>query len=376
MKPAITIYGNHKNGKSTLINRLQGIPFDEKYTPTSGVDYKIIDMDELCLRMWDCSGEGRYFPIFSKFFNEVSLGILTIDLSNAEDMEFAIDAIVILQQQQPNIPLILVSTKSELANTLSTEQLFNLRTEFNVIDIVQTSSKTNEGIDQLKTSIRKEIEAQLHKERIKKTLLGKIKTQLSETEPLFLALTHLEDTIKDLHLYTQYQFAEEVTCFINTIKNMNTSSKLEEITNNFITKCMHISTAEASRYISTRSQKQMKKTFHAISLALLIVVLCTGTALLLGGVLGLAIFGVAIATIIMAKYISIAVAALLVPPALYYVYREINKPTQVDMAVKKIADVSVQNKKNSQGFFQSPPTEPDTIEEKPINSTSVERCGL
>ena len=73
-------------GKTTIINVIQGNPFQEQYEETIGVDFwpKTIQFQgkEIKLQMWDTAGQERYKGLIPSYVRNSSIIFLVYDVSN------------------------------------------------------------------------------------------------------------------------------------------------------------------------------------------------------------------------------------------------------------------------------------------------------
>lgn len=88
----IIIYGDEKVGKTQLINALAGIPFQEQYYPTFGVDFKIIKYNYnnklIEIQLIDTAGlSSNSIDLSKKFIKRTDAYIIVFDLTDLNSLE-------------------------------------------------------------------------------------------------------------------------------------------------------------------------------------------------------------------------------------------------------------------------------------------------
>ena len=120
-------------GKTTIINRIQGNPFQAQYEQTIGVDFypKTIRFQEMEIRlqMWDTAGQERYKGLIPSYVRNSSIIFLVYDVSNEKsfnNMPGWIEFIKKIENLE-NTLLILVGNKTDIQekiiNTAQGKQL-------------------------------------------------------------------------------------------------------------------------------------------------------------------------------------------------------------------------------------------------------------
>lgn len=107
-------------GKTTIINRIQGNPFQAQYEQTIGVDFypKTIRFQEMEIRlqMWDTAGQERYKGLIPSYVRNSSIIFLVYDVSNEKsfnNMPGWIEFIKKIENLE-NTLLVLVGNKTDI----------------------------------------------------------------------------------------------------------------------------------------------------------------------------------------------------------------------------------------------------------------------
>ena len=84
-KLKIVMVGDGGSGKSAICDRYCSNTFQEKYTPTLGVDYKNkllkIHNDTLSLNFWDFAGHPEFVDLRNEFYKEAHAVFLVFDIT-------------------------------------------------------------------------------------------------------------------------------------------------------------------------------------------------------------------------------------------------------------------------------------------------------
>lgn len=139
-------------GKTSLVAQFVRSMFSEKYQTTVGVkiDKKSLKVgaDDVNMMLWDLHGEDEFQKIRSSYLRGTSGYLLVADGTRAETLDLAIGIQQTVQQEVGDIPFILVLNKSDLATQWALEQntLDNLTAKR--WEIIKSSAKTGEGVEE------------------------------------------------------------------------------------------------------------------------------------------------------------------------------------------------------------------------------------
>ena len=147
----IIVVGDISTGKTSLICRFVNNEYDEQTEPTLGSTFtkqSITFGDKILeLRLYDTSGDERFRSLTQMYFRGSKCVLLMIDLGNRESFN-SIDYWigVIHSYSSPNIPIILVGTKSDLPRWEVTEKELQTIAKKNKISCMITSAKNNVNV--------------------------------------------------------------------------------------------------------------------------------------------------------------------------------------------------------------------------------------
>ena len=139
-------------GKTSLVAQFVRSMFSEKYQTTVGVkiDKKSLKVgaDDVNMMLWDLHGEDEFQKIRSSYLRGTSGYLLVADGTRAETLDLAIGIQQTVQQEVGDMPFILVLNKSDLATQWALEQntLDNLTAKR--WEIIKSSAKTGEGVEE------------------------------------------------------------------------------------------------------------------------------------------------------------------------------------------------------------------------------------
>jgi internalin A len=157
----LMLVGEAGMGKSSLLRDLHGHAFDASLERTHGIEIDMLTLphptlpnQSLMLNSWDFGDQGQYHAICQCFLTKQTVYLVIWNARLGEEqgkLDYWLHTISMLA---PNAPILLVATHSE-------EQKFHLnvaqyRAEYpQIVEIMQVSSKTGAGIDELKQAVAK-----------------------------------------------------------------------------------------------------------------------------------------------------------------------------------------------------------------------------
>lgn len=186
-KGKVSLIGNERTGKTSLILRYINDTFTEEYITTLGADFvektymqedlSLLDPeDEITLVFWDMAGQSHFLPIATiycegssgfiivfdvnerktfdglpdwvKFANDTCPGSEILIVGNKTDLEWAIsEEDVKKMEKKLKIPIVFASAKRELDDEGSNViNLFNIMAE-NLFKIFQNSNNIENDVD-------------------------------------------------------------------------------------------------------------------------------------------------------------------------------------------------------------------------------------
>ncbi len=75
----VVFFGDAGCGKTTLVKRLRGLPFDPRYLATIGVEVHPITIGNNCINVWDCAGQEKFKGLADGYFIDANLGVIVLD---------------------------------------------------------------------------------------------------------------------------------------------------------------------------------------------------------------------------------------------------------------------------------------------------------
>ena len=157
----ILFLGDSTVGKTSLLIRYLDKKFD-KSMPTLGVDvrYKYLKYENknIKLDLWDTAGQERFKAIISTYYKGAQGAIFIFDITNENSFEKMKSLIEETKKELPDIKMIILENKVDLEDEREVSR--ELIEEYQIstdIEIIKTSSKTGEGIDEAFLAIVKEL---------------------------------------------------------------------------------------------------------------------------------------------------------------------------------------------------------------------------
>ncbi len=143
-------------GKTSLTRRFVHRKFSEDYATTIGVNIekKVVNLGnvELSMIIWDIAGETSQNKVPSTY-RLGSHGIIYVfDLTRPDTYEHLEEDLFILQNQLPNVPILLVGNKKD---TLDEKQQQEIIDELHLPPYALCSAKTGENVEDLFVELAK-----------------------------------------------------------------------------------------------------------------------------------------------------------------------------------------------------------------------------
>ena len=124
----LIVIGDSGVGKSCLLRRYDGDPFEECFIGTIGLDFRVrtitLHGKRIRLQLWDTAGQECFRPITTHYYRGTHGVLICYDITNKESFT-NIDEIWLREfrkHTRDNVPRILVGNKSDLDDRRSVEQ--------------------------------------------------------------------------------------------------------------------------------------------------------------------------------------------------------------------------------------------------------------
>lgn len=155
----IIVVGDGSAGKSSLIERVLYNTFDQGKSQTNGIfieHWQLKHKDErpLTFHIWDFGGQEIQHAVHKFFFTEGCLYVLVLDNRKEEEPEYWLQQIESLGGKAP---VLVVFNKQDDNVTEIADRKFLKEKYPNIIGFYNTSCKTNEGVNNFKKDLEKEV---------------------------------------------------------------------------------------------------------------------------------------------------------------------------------------------------------------------------
>jgi len=154
----IVLLGHFGVGKTSLIRRFVDNDFDTNYQVTIGVQVKkkevSLEKDTVSLLIWDIEGNTAIEKARKTYLMGSSGFIYVFDLNRPETFENIASEMEYLENNYPNIPVILIGNKEDLIDSDEKKEYF-LTNDINV-DFF-SSAKSGKGVNEMFHDISKKL---------------------------------------------------------------------------------------------------------------------------------------------------------------------------------------------------------------------------
>jgi len=156
LKFKITVIGDGKVGKTSLIRKYTLGSFDTDYIETIGAQFskfdKEINRDNISLLFWDIAGQDDFKFLRPSFYRESVAGIIVFSLEENELGTLSFDHIKNWDEDIKrfcgDIPIVVFGNKCDLVNENELElfEIENIVKKHNFLGYYITSAKTGQGV--------------------------------------------------------------------------------------------------------------------------------------------------------------------------------------------------------------------------------------
>ncbi|MFX1572828.1 MAG: Rab family GTPase [Promethearchaeota archaeon] len=152
----ITVIGDGRVGKTSLIKQFTKGSFEKNYVRTIGAQFsefdKEIEGDHIRLIFWDIAGQDEFHFLRPSFYNESRAAIIVYSLEENDLGNRSFENIVHwhneVQQHCGEVPIVLFANKVDLVdeNNLDLTKIEKLVNDHNFLNYYLTSAKTGLGV--------------------------------------------------------------------------------------------------------------------------------------------------------------------------------------------------------------------------------------
>ncbi len=148
----VCMIGSFAVGKTSLVTRFVKSLFTEKYLTTIGVkiDKKTVEINdqEINMILWDIHGEDDFQQISMTYLRGSSGYLLVVDGTRKNTLDKAFELHERVVEKYGEIPFVLILNKSDLESDWEIEEAEMKKLSENNWDVVNTSAKTGEGVEE------------------------------------------------------------------------------------------------------------------------------------------------------------------------------------------------------------------------------------
>ena len=145
----VTIVGDEKVGKTTILFRILNNPFNDAYDPTIGVDFMskniIFRGQNIKLQMWDTAGQEKYKGLIPSYVRNSSIVFLIYDISVKSSFDNIPNWISFIKSIE-NATLVLCGNKIDISEREVKKEEGEALAQKEKIAFFEVSAKTGEGI--------------------------------------------------------------------------------------------------------------------------------------------------------------------------------------------------------------------------------------
>jgi len=157
IRAKITVIGDGRVGKTSIVKALLNEDFNARENSTEGIDINSIHLEDglhqITASIWDFGGQEIYHSTYRLFMNKKSLYVLVIESRSESNIQYWLNSV---QTLAGNIPILIVLNKID--ERYIEIDISHIKKEYpNVIDLLKTSCKTKAGISELKEALKKNL---------------------------------------------------------------------------------------------------------------------------------------------------------------------------------------------------------------------------
>ena len=140
-------------GKTTLLHRYIEGKFIHDTKMTLGVEFMVKELKleniEIMLQLWDFGGQDQFRHLLQRYALGARGAIIMFDLTRANTLENIAEWVQICRKYDPSLPIILLGSKSDLADLILIDDTYahSISENFKMINYMKVSSKSGDNVD-------------------------------------------------------------------------------------------------------------------------------------------------------------------------------------------------------------------------------------
>jgi len=157
------LLGDAGVGKTSLVYRFIENKFRDNYKSTLGVNLMKKDMEVegyggVSAQIWDLGGQESFRSLRKLYLEGANGGLVIFDLTDKKSFDKLNDWLESFREARGDQPLLLIGNKSDLKNQLKiTEKEASKYAKNNNMDLILTSAKTGQNVEEAFINLNKRI---------------------------------------------------------------------------------------------------------------------------------------------------------------------------------------------------------------------------
>ncbi|KKK42857.1 MAG: small GTP-binding domain protein [Candidatus Lokiarchaeum sp. GC14_75] len=165
------LLGDAGVGKTSLVYRFIENKFRDNYKSTLGVNLMKKDMEVegyggVSAQIWDLGGQESFRSLRKLYLEGANGGLVIFDLTDKKSFDKLNDWLESFREARGDQPLLLIGNKSDLKNQLKiTEKEASKYAKNNNMDLILTSAKTGQNVEEAFINLNKRILDKISKKK-------------------------------------------------------------------------------------------------------------------------------------------------------------------------------------------------------------------
>lgn len=152
----IVVSGEFGHGKTCLVERFMTNKFYDKYPSTIGASFRTIIHNDAKLNIWDTAGQERFNSMLPMYYKDCDINLFCWAVNIDFDQE-RVEKLIKQMNNDSNIFFIITKIDLAFDNRISNISIMENWCISNNIPIYYTSSKNNDGINDLFFNITEKV---------------------------------------------------------------------------------------------------------------------------------------------------------------------------------------------------------------------------